>query len=423
LKEQHGRRASLMSSLSEHDGNGIPAETRLQQKDTKNQIASILQQFDVLPSRFDQHIFKYIYVYLISLFFLSELLLMLALLNSSSQPKVGEVLLTEVGLVALPAVGLILSIWAFNGWRFSEPKTLRDLLEEKRIAVTDGDTNTSYLRFLEHYRDALASPKRYALSGFLMLVITIPVAYIIVKALSFEPPNIFVTVFVVGFLLYGFLFLGAFYCIGVATWVGYVSGRFVRNLVQVFQLRVQPFHPDQSGGLTLLGNFCFGLVSPLLIGLGITIGYMLFTLLAYSPETFGRAYSADLLVLYVGVPLLLLLLYFLPMIVLVFMLPLRDIHAKMVREGKANENSYVTRIEALREEIQALLDTNQVEEAKVVQEKKTLVETLYTPYPTWPFHVRWKIFSTVLGVSGSILIGVMTAALQRYVLTLLFHTP
>jgi hypothetical protein len=105
------------------------------------------------------------------------------------------------------------------------------------------------------------------------------------------------------------------------------------------------------------------------------------------------------------------------------MLPLSDIHSKMVKEGKTNENSYVTRIEALREEIQSLLDTNQVEEAKVVQEKKTLVETLYTPYPTWPFHVRWKIFSTVLGVSGSILIGVMTAALQRYILTLLFHTP
>jgi hypothetical protein len=412
-----------MSTLSEHTGNGTPTETRLQREDTKEQIASILQKFDVLSSRFDQHIFKYIYVYLIGLFFLSELLLTIYLLSISTQRKVGEVLLTGGGLGAIPLVGLIMAIWAFNVWRFSTPKTLCDLLEEKRIAVPDGDTSTSYLRFLEHYRDALASPKRYFLSGFLMLVISIPVAYLIVKDLSIEQSNIFVTVQVVGYLLYWLLFLGAYYCIGVMTWVGYISGRFVKNLVQAFQLSIQPSHPDQCGGLTLLGNFCFGLVSPLLIGFGIIIGYILFTLLAYSPETFGREYSADILVLYIGFPLLLLLLYILPAIVLVFMLPLHDIHTKMVREGKTKENSYVTRIEALREETQSLLDTNQVEEAKVVQEKRALVESLYTPYPTWPFHVRSKIFSTVFGVSGSLLIGVMTAALQRYILTLLFHTP
>ena len=92
-------------------------------------------------------------------------------------------------------------------------------------------------------------------------------------------------------------------------------------------------------------------------------------------------------------------------------------------EGETNENSYVARIEALRGEIQSLLDSNQVDEAKVVQEKKALVETLYTPYPTWPFRFRSKIFATVFGVSGSILIGVMTVALQRYILMLLFHTP
>ncbi len=124
-----------------------------------------------------------------------------------------------------------------------------------------------------------------------------------------------------------------------------------------------------------------------------------------------------------GLPLLLLLLYYLPVIVLAFILPLWDIHTKMVNEGEIDENTYIARIEALREEIESLLDTNQVEAAKAVQEKKALVETLYTPYPTWPFRFRSKIFSTVLGVSGSLLIGVMTAALQQYVLTFLFHTP
>ena len=97
----------------------------------------------------------------------------------------------------------------------------------------------------------------------------------------------------------------------------------------------------------------------------------------------------------------------------------------MVSEGETDDDTYNARMEELWEEIQLLFDTNQVEEAKVLQEKKAVLETLHTPYPTWPFSFRSKIFSTVLGVSGSLLIGVITAALQDHflpaILTLLFH--
>ena len=59
--------------------------------------------------------------------------------------------------------------------------------------------------------------------------------------------------------------------------------------------------------------------------------------------------------------------------------------------------------------------------------RRALVEALYAPYPTWPFHGRSKISSTVLEVSGSLLIGLLTAAIWQYffpaILTLLFHTP
>jgi hypothetical protein len=98
-----------------------------------------------------------------------------------------------------------------------------------------------------------------------------------------------------------------------------------------------------------------------------------------------------------------------------------------VSQRETYEDTYNARIEALREEIQLLLDTNQVEDTKVLQEKKVALEKLHTPYPTWPFSFRSKIVSTVLGTSGSILIGVMTAALQQYflpaILPLIFHTP
>lgn len=103
-----------------------------------------------------------------------------------------------------------------------------------------------------------------------------------------------------------------------------------------------------------------------------------------------------------------------------------DIHTKMEHEGEIDEDTYNVRIQTLREEIQSLLDTNQVEQARAVQEKKALVETLHTPYPTWPFSFRSKIFSTLLGVSGSLLVGLMAAALEQYflpaIIKLLFHT-
>ncbi len=396
-----------MSTLNEHTGNGNSPATSRQSKQTKTQIDGVLQQFDVLPSRFDRLLFKYIYVYLLGFFFLAQLLFIISLLRMNIQ--IGRVLLQVVGFGVIPTLAIIAFLWRFNVWRARAPQTLRDLWEHKRIALPDGDADLSYLRFLEHYRDALASPKRYFLSGFLIIITCFVFAYNIVQILSSAGPNNVVTLVVVGYLLLVFLYSGGFYCIGILTWAMYISGWYVRKLVRAFQLSIRPFHPDECGGLKLLGNFCFGLGSPLLIASGLFIGYSLFALVEYSPIN-----GSGSLVLIVYYPLLFVLLFALPSIIFVFMLPLRAIHVKMVSEAKTNENRYFTRTEALREEIQALLDVNQVEAAEAVQKQKALVETLYAPYPTWPFHGGSKISSTVLEMGGSLLIGVMTAAVVQY---------
>lgn len=408
-----------MSTLGEHQGKGNLTEASLQPEDIKAQINDILLHFDVLPSRFDRFIFKYIYVYLIGLFFPSELLLLFFFLGLSPQLQLqaGRVLLGS-GLNVLSVIALLSILWPFDVWRLSAPKTLRDLFEKKCIATPDGNTNTSYLYFLENYRDALGSPKRYFLGGFPMTVLGILTVYGLIQILSVEhQSSVEMILGVGGFLLITLLYLGGLYCFGMVTWAVYISGWHVRKLVQLFELRIQPFHPDKCGGLKSLGNFCFGLVSPLLIGSGLTIGFIL---LSFT----GSGVNAVYLAVKVGFGLLLLL-YGLPVIVLAFMLPLWDIHTKMVSQGETDEDTYVAHIEALRQEIQALLDTNQVEEAKAVQEKKSLVETLHTPYPAWPFSVRSKFFSTVLGVSGSLLLGLITAAVEQYflpaILPLLFH--
>jgi hypothetical protein len=254
-----------------------------------------------------------------------------------------------------------------------------------------------------------------------MILVVILMAPNMVHVISIGNPNVLVTLLVVVLDLLGTLvYLAGVYCFGIVIWVMYISGWYIRKLVREFELNIQPFHTDQCGGLKVLGNFCFGLVSPILIGSGLLIGYILLLLISWSGIVVGLALT-------VGSILLFLLLYAFPAAIFAFFLPLRDIHTKMVSEGETDEDTYIARIEALRQEIQLLLDANKVEEAKFVQEKKAVLETLHTPYPTWPFSFRSKIFSTVLGTSGSILIGVITAALQEHflpaILTLLFHTP
>src|SRR6266566_9204528 len=272
-----------MSTLSEHTGNGTPTETSLQRGDTKDKIDDLLQHFDVLPSRFDRFLFKYIYVLLIGNFFLGELLLIPILLLSNSSFQIGKFLLGS-GFDVLLLVTFISILWRFNVWRLRTPKTLRDLIEKKRIYIPDGDANKPYLRFLENYRDALASPKRYLLSSFLMILIVILNAPGIVQDISIGHPvghpNVLVTLLVVvEDLLSTLVFLVGMYCIGIVSWTLYISGWYIRKLVRIFELSIQPFHTDKCGGLKLLGNFCFGLVSPILIGSGLIIGYILLFLI------------------------------------------------------------------------------------------------------------------------------------------------
>ena len=396
-----------MSTPDEYGGHANPAETRLKREDTQGQIDSVLQHFDVLPSSVDRFIFKYISLYLIGLFVPGELFLLLFFLNISPQVQahVGGVLLGG-GLSALGVVVVLISLWLFHAWRGRTPKTLRDLFEQKHIVMPDGDVSASYLSFLENYRNALTSPKRHLLSGIPMICFSAIIVYATVNFSSVAYANRFLMILgVAGILLYALDVLGGLYAIGIMIWVMYISGWYVRKLVRTFELNIQPFHPDQCGGLKLLGNFCFGLVSPLLLFCGFSIGHLLLFLSA-------RGLDIVFLASNVGFALFLLL-YAIPVIVFAFLLPLWDIHIKMVSEGEAEENIYLARIQALRQEIQALLDTNQIEKVKAVQEKKALVETLYTPYPTWPFRVRSKIVSTLLGVGGSLLIGVIAAALQQ----------
>jgi hypothetical protein len=171
----------------------------------------------------------------------------------------------------------------------------------------------------------------------------------------------------------------------------------------VFNLRIEPVHPDKCGGLQLLGNFCFGAASPLFLTIAYFIGYLgCFLVISRDPRDIAFLLTASLALCFI-------LLYSLPIAIIVFFLPLWNIHTKMLKARVEEEEAYTAKIAALREQIQAWLDDNQLEEAKTVKEKKELTEVLYIPYPTWPFTIKAKGLSAFLGASGSFLLGFLTA--------------
>jgi hypothetical protein len=393
-----------MSALNGHPGDENPAELSQRKADTKERIYAILQDFEVLPSRFERYIFKHIYIYVLGLYFVAELILLLDRLNTSS--SVDAVDLLWIGASVFSAVGILSVPWTFNVWRRSVPKTLRDLVEKRRIYTPARNTAQSYLLFLQSYRSALADRRRHLLGVLPLLIVSILTASDVAQNTA-----VFETLLSkVGYLLYFLGLLGGLYCFGRVTWTAYVSGWYVRSLVRAFDFRIQPFHSDKCGGLKQLGNFCFNLASPLLFGSGVCIGSIGLSLIN-RPESEPTFWAVN-----IGTSLLFLLVYFAPGIVLAFMFPVWEIHTKMVSEGETDEDSYVGHIEELREEIQTLLATNKIKEAQGVQEKKALVEALHAPYPEWPFKFHSKIPTTVLGVTGSLLIGVAAAALQQHFL-------
>lgn len=408
-----------MSTLSsEHTGNGNPTETSLDREDANAKIDDVLLNFEVLQTGFDRFIFskKYIYV-LVGLLLLGQLLTILLVI---SRPQTMMFLL-ELGLNLLPMVFIISSILLFNVWRKSPPKMLRELFEKKLISIPNSDANISYHQFLVNYRNKLRSPKRYILTCLTMIAFGILGIYGIVQAISVVYLNNFATIlFVLGNLLSVLSYVGGLYCIGIEFWSACISGNYVRNLVHEFQLIIQPLHTDKCGGLKSLGDFCFSCITPLLFGFGLTIGYIIIYIISLGIR--GNMNGTIFLALYLVIPLLFLFLYGVPIIVLAFILPLRDIHNKMVSEKETDEDTYNGSIETLRKKIQLLLDNDEVEEAKDFQEKKTILETLHAPYPTWPFSFRSKTFSSILNTIASILVGLITGVIP-IIIPLIFHKP
>lgn len=282
----------------------------------------------------------------------------------------------------LYAFVLMLVVLAFQKWAQSIPHVLVAFMEKGLIVPKSAKNGSAlFLEFLEKYQLALKSRKRFLIIvpflffvGWMLVLMATgdsEVASVTVPY-AFESKDwIMVASLVFFYAVTPFLWA---YLIGVGAWIMGVTGWHLWRLPLQFEIQVQPNHPDKCGGLRFLGNFCFGMVIPILIGavlLGIVglVGEIL-------PASDELRLGSNLALLLVA----------LPMTYITFFTPMWGIHTEMQKRKTEFQEKLASHISKLDAKVKLLLDQEKFEDAKKsLGELDAIRTSSENKFPVWPF--------------------------------------
>jgi hypothetical protein len=286
-------------------------------------------------------------------------------------------------------IALSLAVLLFNRWRSNIPLIFQQLLSKKRLSSIkqDCDINQAYYFYLQAYQRDLLSKKRYILSA-ITTAVCLPL-FILIALIRYIPNGLIVlneahlyyTIVWIFWIVIPSLFCGYFF--GVGAWVTYITGVYVKNLAYHFILNIQPSHPDNCGGLRVLGNLCLNMTLPILVGATL-LGIFGIGGIIYPGLTRG------LIIVPIAANIFLFL-FALPLASITFFPPLWNIHREMISRKEIYEDEFAVRLEKLEKKMQSSLDRGDLEEAKTTKEEMEIVQVLHPDkigYPTWPFDRR-----------------------------------
>lgn len=171
------------------------------------------------------------------------------------------------------------------------------------------------------------------------------------------------------------------YFVGIAVWSWIATSITIRKLTPAFILNIQPSHPDHSGGLKFVAEFCQFMALPLFIAVILASIYGIGGVLTGWINV-SRDVRAIVLVsnasLLIGVVLTF----------IVFLWPLWDIHLAMLDKRRAYENEFADRAAAAESRLRAYLDESKLAEAKTARDELDTLQAVHpdkTGYPVWPF--------------------------------------
>jgi hypothetical protein len=331
--------------------------------------------FRLFPFPFDDFAFDHWYIFIVG-----ASLIYLTIDVANIRKNITNPLLTSLGAI------LVLTVLAFNRWRYSVPKTFQTLLIKELVNSINqsGDIKADYLTFLEDYQRALLSNKRFFM---ISLSIIIAVGFTFWGEFHYLFPASSHTLLIIqiaGALLKVIIPLSLLgYFFGVAAWAMIISGKSIKDLTSRFDLMIQPGHPDKCGGFRFLGSFCFNMALPLLIGTSYLALYSirgtLHPILDHGLNLVQLASSTGLIILA------------LPLSAIAFFGSLWSIHNKMMQKKEVYEDEFAVRSAKLELKIQTALDQGKLEEAKSIKEEREILQVLHPDnldYPEWPFDKR-----------------------------------
>ena len=154
-----------------------------------------------------------------------------------------------------------------------------------------------------------------------------------------------------------------------------ITGLYIRNLTIKFDLTIQPSHPDNCGGLRVLGDFCLAMALPVLMG-AVLLGL-------YGIGNIFHVIPFWTVVVNVG-----LIVFVLPLAAIAFFVPLWDIHLKMLNKRRVYEDEFAERAEKLEGKLNSSIDKGEVDNARIAKEEIEIIQVLHPRkigYPVWPF--------------------------------------
>ena len=285
-------------------------------------------------------------------------------------------------------VALALEALAFNRWCKRVPLAFHELFARRHICCLDSTKSLSeeYFKYLADYQQTLKSHKRFLfVAALFLLVLIIGLITIIPRIAQIFPTNdLFSNLIMVirwplfELILCGFLIA---YIVAVGLWVTAVTGRYIRKLTREFHLTILATHPDKCGGLKFLGSFCLNMALPILIAIVILgiygIGFALF----YQRISTVFLIAANAFLVLVA----------LPIAIFAFLVPLWDIHLRMVNIREETEDKLSNSIMGLEQSMQTALEKQDWDQFKDIKEKLVVIAELLTDnfgYLTWPFNIR-----------------------------------
>ena len=286
----------------------------------------IKNSLDAWPLSLERIAVRYWYVFII----VSYLILALLSLNTRFiQPDQIPQYFTEPKTVFTSHVfnllyaSTALMCVTYLAWQKRLPSTFVSLWD---FGIISGLPRKAYFNYINKYARWLHSPIRYFL---ILLLLSGNLIYfwqssVITRILfDFGSRYDLWTFFILTFIKNVIIPLVVTYFCGGACWIILITSIFLYNLPNHFKLKISPGHPDNCGGLKIIGNFCLMMTSPFLIGI-ITLSILSF------PFFWQSGYS-----LYTNLALYL---FVIPLAFIVFFLPIWSFHESMLKARYLFEN-------------------------------------------------------------------------------------